>query len=223
MRDEFITETINGLCRYYNYGVIQISNYYNLASTWALVKGGENNQKEVIIFINEGINSESAGLLSSLTQELNCDTIRMTKVILAEDKLIYQNRNVDEYGADSIGIDYKNKEIVFYGIECEKAAYEVANIIHNIKLQENKNTKHEDKAIVTYLIIIAIIIMFFVSVLISQNFLQGFFSIDSNVLKLLGATNKKLILQGEYYRLITSMFLHGGIIHIALNMYALML
>lgn len=221
MRDEFITETINELCRHYNYGVIQISNYNILASAWALVRGGENNEKEVIIFIKEGFNFDNTGLLSSLTQELNCENIHMTKIVLVEDKLRYQNKNVNEYGSSSIGVDYINKEIIFYSIECEKVAYEVANIIYKIKLQKNKNTKHEDKPIITYLIIGINILMFVVSVLKCHNFLQGFFSIDQNVLILLGANYNKLIAQGEYYRLITSMFLHGGIAHIALNMYAL--
>lgn len=48
------------------------------------------------------------------------------------------------------------------------------------------------------------------------------FSVNSNVLVLLGA-NYKLFTSGyhEYYRLITYSFLHGGIIHLAFNMYSL--
>src|SRR6185295_10538834 len=37
----------------------------------------------------------------------------------------------------------------------------------------------------------------------------------------LGAKNNAKILGGEYYRFVTSMFLHGNLLHIAFNAYAL--
>jgi len=40
-------------------------------------------------------------------------------------------------------------------------------------------------------------------------------------LVLLGAKVNELITQGQYYRLISAMFLHGGIVHLAVNMYSL--
>lgn len=221
MRDEFITEIISGLCRYYNYGIIEISNSGNLASTWALVKGGENNEKEIIVFIDEYYSSDSLGLLSSLRQELNCNNIHITNIVLVEDKSRYQNRPVDEYGTNSIGMDYKNKEIIFYGSQSEKVTYEVANIIYNNKVQENKSASHEDKPTITYIIIALNVLMFVLTVLMSNNLLEGLLSTDQNVLILLGANYNKFVLQGEYYRLLTNMFLHGGLLHIALNMYAL--
>jgi rhomboid protease GluP len=55
----------------------------------------------------------------------------------------------------------------------------------------------------------------------SNDLLEGLLSTDQSVLILLGANYNKFVLQGEYYRLLTNMFLHGGLLHIALNMYAL--
>ncbi len=53
-------------------------------------------------------------------------------------------------------------------------------------------------------------------------FLSGsIFTSDIRVLIFLGAKVNSFINNGEYYRLITAMFLHGGLIHLALNMYAL--
>ena len=49
----------------------------------------------------------------------------------------------------------------------------------------------------------------------------NYFNMDSLVLYNMGAMNTDAVLQGEYYRLITSAFLHGGIFHILFNMYAL--
>ena len=44
---------------------------------------------------------------------------------------------------------------------------------------------------------------------------------DFRVLVIFGAMQNQLIAQGEFYRLLTSMFLHIGLIHLAFNSYAL--
>jgi len=44
---------------------------------------------------------------------------------------------------------------------------------------------------------------------------------DTRVLVLFGAMQNQLIAQGEYHRLLTSMFLHIGLIHLLFNSYAL--
>ena len=81
---------------------------------------------------------------------------------------------------------------------------------------EKKNKKMEKifsnkKPIITYTIIALCIIMFIVS--------GGGYNVD--VLLLFGANYGPLVRNGEVYRLITCTFLHGGILHIALNMYSL--
>lgn len=45
--------------------------------------------------------------------------------------------------------------------------------------------------------------------------------LNRDVVALLGEKVNSLILQGQYWRLFTPMFLHGSILHIAFNMYAL--
>jgi membrane associated rhomboid family serine protease len=45
---------------------------------------------------------------------------------------------------------------------------------------------------------------------------------DFRVLLIFGAMQNQLIAQGEYYRLLTSMFLHIGLIHLLFNSYALL-
>lgn len=46
-------------------------------------------------------------------------------------------------------------------------------------------------------------------------------NINSLVLIILGGNFKPLVEQGEYWRLFTAMFLHGDILHLMFNMYAL--
>lgn len=46
---------------------------------------------------------------------------------------------------------------------------------------------------------------------------------DTRVLLFFGALQNRLVAQGEYFRLVTSMFLHIGLLHLAFNSYALYL
>lgn len=61
------------------------------------------------------------------------------------------------------------------------------------------------------------IVMFLISAYLSQSI----FDINTGVLIFMGAKFNPLIRAGQYYRLLTCAFLHGGIVHIGLNMYAL--
>ena len=81
---------------------------------------------------------------------------------------------------------------------------------------ERKNKRMEKifsskKPIVTYILIALCIIMFVIS---------GF-GYDTIKLVEYGASYTPFVKNGEIYRLITYMFLHGGFIHIFLNMYSL--
>jgi membrane associated rhomboid family serine protease len=50
----------------------------------------------------------------------------------------------------------------------------------------------------------------------------GFISFDGNDLLKWGANFRPAVQNGEYWRLLTSVFLHGGLMHILFNMYGLM-
>lgn len=81
---------------------------------------------------------------------------------------------------------------------------------------ERKNKKMEKifsskRPIATYVLIALCVIMFIIS---------GF-GYSTEALLLFGANYGPLVKSGEIYRLITCMFLHGGIIHLGLNMYSL--
>lgn len=80
----------------------------------------------------------------------------------------------------------------------------------------NKSKKMEQifsskKPIITYILMAICIIMFIISKMGS----------DTVTLIKYGANIKILVQNGEIYRLVTSMFLHAGIIHIFFNMYSL--
>ena len=69
---------------------------------------------------------------------------------------------------------------------------------------------------VTMFLIVVNVILFGVSA-----WLSGSLNIHPIILVFLGGNYKPLVLEGEYYRLFTAMFLHGDIQHLAFNMYSL--
>ena len=86
------------------------------------------------------------------------------------------------------------------------------------KKTEKENIKYEDvfkpkKIIVTWILIGLCIVMYLVSLLLTDNFNLS--------LLILGANNRELVLSGEVWRLITCAFLHGSLIHLMVNMYSL--
>jgi rhomboid protease GluP len=72
------------------------------------------------------------------------------------------------------------------------------------------------RPMVTY-VLAGIIIITFLLQMGTQSFFGG------DLPAMLGMKDNAAIVQGQYWRLITPMFLHGSILHIAFNLYALMI
>jgi len=95
----------------------------------------------------------------------------------------------------------------------------IINVTDDInKKTEIENKKYENvfkpkKIIVTKILISICVAMYLLSLIITDNFTAS--------LLILGANNRGLVLNGEFYRLITSAFLHGSFIHLFVNMYSL--
>ena len=75
--------------------------------------------------------------------------------------------------------------------------------------------KTEGLGVTVTLIVINVLVYLF------SAWLSESTNINYYVLIFLGGNFKPLVLQGQYYRLFTAMFLHGNIQHLAFNMYSL--
>lgn len=131
-------------------------------------------------------------------------------IILASEEYINYNEN-NYY--NKLIFSVKDKKIL-YSSEGSKAFIPIINYMIN---ENNKKKINFKKYKVTYTIIILNILVYLIEIIKSRNL------IDINIYTLIqmGAKVNILINRGEIYRLITSTFLHGGIMHILFNMSAL--
>lgn len=107
----------------------------------------------------------------------------------------------------------KEQQVVYSDNSCKP----LVTIINNSKQKQiKKKSKYKDN-LVTYLLIAINVLIYLLTAIISRNI----YDIDSYTLLVFGAKVNELINNGQPWRLITSTFLHGGLAHIAFNMYAL--
>ena len=127
----------------------------------------------------------------------------ITKPIVLNVIIAAKNKDVriESFGQNNYNIESMDKQQVLDYI--------------NHKEETKKNRFRDYK--VTYTLIALNIVIFILSAIFSKNIL----SIDTYVLINMGAKVNELINHGQVWRLLTCAFLHGGIMHIAFNMYAL--
>ena len=93
-------------------------------------------------------------------------------------------------------------------------------ISEDINLDTYKKSSRVDKIFskkvpfVTYAIMVICLLMLVLMFVFGNGF-------DNYTLLKFGANNDYLVKHGEYYRLFTSIFLHGSLLHLVLNMYSL--
>ncbi len=109
----------------------------------------------------------------------------------------------------------------------EKTKVDENGLEYFIKVTDNINQKNESKSkiaekifsfkkpIITYSIIFICVLVFILMYVLGNG------STDNYTLLLFGANLDALTKNGDYYRLLTSMFLHIGIMHLLCNMYSL--
>jgi rhomboid protease GluP len=214
---------INVLTTYYEYNIIEYWLPRSKRSVWALEKNKLNGEELILLTHRADIEDFKEGIDIYLKAKKEESTnIKVSIVILSNNDINLQQVNfikerLTTEGNISIGYIIVNENsVIYYDEEVKDEAVILQNIFNSITSTEVKK-KNDKKATATYILIILNILMFFISSFLSGNI----FDMNTDVLIKLGAKYNPLIIQGEYYRLIAAMFLHGGLIHIVFNMYAL--
>ena len=118
---------------------------------------------------------------------------------------------------------YEHDNMLIYSLRDKKVVYSSSSckllipIINEIDTKKKRNNKRDKYMMLTNVLIAVNSLVFLISAWISKNI----FDIDIYTLIIMGAKVNSLIDKGQVWRLITCAFLHGGLIHIFFNMYAL--
>ena len=128
--------------------------------------------------------------------------------------VIYATKEAESFinkGFNKIIYSKDKKQVVYSDNSCKPLVYIIDSLTKN-----NKKTKYKDSLITNILIGINVL-MYLITALVSKNLL------DINSLTLLSFEAKLYVLidRGQVWRLLTCAFLHGGLLHITFNMYAL--
>lgn len=210
--EKFTRQVIDGMYKHYDYIVEDFSFIQGTSIPWGLSKTLADGTKTFVIFMTIEMDTLNEFFENEICVKINCDRENLIKVILI-DKDLESVGNIKALQNNFIILDLVSKKIQISESNMEPIASQIASIMdYNTSSQNGqKNT------IVTYTLIGINIFMFILSAILSGNVMD----IKTGVLVDLGAKYNPAIVQGQWFRLITCVFLHGGLIHIAANMYSL--
>lgn len=174
--------------------------------------------KHILKQIKRKMLSFSTNILSILTEvgdNFSSSIIKDDKnyhtIVLDSENSIRKNELLNKYFSDlKKSLEYKEEGFDLIN----KITFDISK--KNIEESEKRNKMFkEKKPTVTYLIILINLIVF------GLMYVFGNGSENIDTLIKFGANYAPLTKSGEYYRLITSAFLHIGVIHLLCNLYAL--
>ncbi|MTK13002.1 MAG: rhomboid family intramembrane serine protease [Clostridiaceae bacterium] len=220
----YIKNLVQNLYEHYGYSILELGEINGLCTNWGVYKKTDSSI-DVMFFCNlEGSYQLNIHEIETLARKhLQTDNIRLIQSIIDDRLKIESNENgelrVNQEIYQQCGlilINNVDNKVLYFSEGLKDKAQELATIINYTSTSQNRTTKAE-RPIITYVLISVNVLAYILTAYLSGNIVDS----NINVLIFLGAKVNQLINQGEYYRFITCMFLHGGIIHLALNMYAL--
>lgn len=221
--EALVRQITDDMYKQYGYVVEDMSFIEGVYLPWGISKKLIDGTQTTLIFMNlEYSTSFDEDFESEIAALINCRREKLIKVILIDEKMeqsevqnkLNHFRSMHSAQNHFIVLDLMNREIQL----SDKAAEPIANQIAScMGKNETKEQRERAKPIITYGMIGLNLLMFAVSVILSGSIMD----IDTGVLVVLGAKYNPAIGAGQWFRLVTCMFLHGGLIHIATNMFSL--
>ncbi|MCY6484541.1 rhomboid family intramembrane serine protease [Clostridium aestuarii] len=211
-KNEFEKITIEIFNQYYNYNIGEFNSKSGKTSFWGITKELNNRRQNVVFLYLDNFNDMDISLYDEVIKIIVIDSknpitdIEKIKETVEGERLIIVNKD--------------NNELLYHSFGVEETVAQIQSVLnYREKLKEEK--ARAKKPVITISIIAINVVMYIITILLSGNILGSILESDIRVLIVLGAKVNELIAQGQYYRLITCAFLHGGLIHLLVNMYAL--
>jgi rhomboid protease GluP len=220
MEEKSIKIIINGLTQQYGYLLEDIKSNDSSSELWTVSKNiGEAQHR--LIFLTQ--KSESKLMQYEIPEDKNNIYILFYEDELSKDKEGSNFPTNSLQGKPIISVELKEKKVTYSENVNLEVVKDLAAVMSNNNLHaSNEKASLNQRPIITMIFIAINIIMYGITAYLSFVYAGGsIFNSDTRVLILLGAKVNELIASGEYYRLISAMFLHGGIVHLGVNMYSL--
>lgn len=200
----------------------------NNKELWIAIKTVNNEGKYAVIISKSYEEDENFKIAEEYLKSLD-------KPYSLHNIILYKNYNSVEGEEDDFSID-KNYHRIIVDAQKKEVLKSDRSSEPLVKILEFLLKKKEEPKIPWYkkircgkvtgiligLNILAFLTCLIVATVLGAGFFKNLLGVNPQILYLMGAKhNNAILLHGEYYRLITSMFLHAGIIHLLFNMYAL--
>jgi len=212
---------INGMTQQHEYLLEDIKSKDNNSDMWTVSKdiGGVLYR---LIFVNEIEMQLNQLMLYDIPNDKNNIYILLSEGEVNEDEMTKFLSLNNILGKPIIRVNISEKKVNYSENVNTQIVQELAAVMSNNNLySKREKISMSDKPLITMGIISINIIMYILTAYLSLAAQGSIFTSDTNVLIFLGAKVNNLISQGQYFRLFTCMFLHGGIVHIGVNMYSL--
>jgi len=221
MSEKYIKSVLQQLCEAYKYNVIEIPHSEGLISQWAAININDSEARVVVFADINKSEIDYNKIENQIRSTSNYKNISIVPIFIIDNN-IENNKQLEELNYGFIIMDIINNRVIYNDEKNKQLASELQSILIR------KNSQWKNK--VTYILIGINIVMYLITLILAQYILSKYgndFANNKNIISynyallLLGAKVNSLIAQGQYYRLFTCMFLHGGLLHLTLNMYSL--
>ncbi|PRR77144.1 Rhomboid protease GluP [Clostridium liquoris] len=229
-KENIIKFIIENATRGLGYTLLELNNSYNgIVSPWVMIRQEGDGRCRGVIFCNEEYENKNDYYIKlAINNYNNAPNLILTKIVFTDNKektnmiienIIHEPSPNNLHMGEYIFLDADFNKILYY--TSTSGSEELVNIIsyfiNEVAGKKESTVRKKDIPSLTYVIIGINVFMYLITAVLSGNIMES----NINVLIFLGAKVNQLIAKGEYYRLITCAFLHGGIVHLGLNMYSL--
>ncbi|MGG5462016.1 rhomboid family intramembrane serine protease [Clostridium sp. B9] len=224
---KFEQDYFNLLINNYGFYVEELKGKDN-KELWIAIKTVNNEGKYAVIVSKSHEEEENFAIAEEYLNSLNTKYSLHNIVLYREAPKVEgstENFFIDE-NYHRVLVDINNREVLKSDITSEPLVK-----ILDFLIKKNEEPKvpwykrlrcEKVTGILIGLNVIAFLACVIVATILGDGFFKNLVEIHPQVLYWMGAKhNNAILFDGQYYRLLTSMFLHAGIVHLLFNMYAL--